>query len=77
MDVIAENAYNLHTIISNRLAMNHPTNTMKHIFTFLWCLWKMRNEKLFSNKEGLSNPVIRRTHALLNSLQINNPTPTK
>jgi hypothetical protein len=35
----------------------------------------MRNEKLFSNKEGLPNQVIVRTHALLNNLQINCPTP--
>jgi hypothetical protein len=70
-DIIAANSNTITTIISNLLAINHPTNTIQHIFTFLWCLWKMRNEKLFSNEEGLPNQVIIRTHVLLNSLQIN------
>jgi hypothetical protein len=35
----------------------------------------MRNDKLFSNKEGLPNHVFIRIHALLNSLQTNASTP--
>jgi hypothetical protein len=38
MDIIAENTPNIHTTILNLLDLNHPKNTIHHIFTFLWCL---------------------------------------
>jgi hypothetical protein len=70
MDLIAQNAQNVHTTVLQLLALDHPHINIPNIFTFLWCLWKMRNEKLFNNLNGQPNQVIIRTNALLNSLQI-------
>jgi hypothetical protein len=70
MDLIAQNSHDVHTIVLHLLALDHPHISLTNIFTFLWCLWKMRNEKLFNNLNGQPNQVIIRTNALLNSLQI-------
>jgi hypothetical protein len=75
MDLIAQNSQNIHTTVLQHLALDHPHINIPNIFTFLWCLWKMRNEKFFNNLNGQPNQVIIRTNALLNSLQIHkNPT---
>jgi hypothetical protein len=77
MDLITQNAQNFHTIVLQLLALNHPHINTTNIFTFLWCLWKMRNEKLFNNLESQPSQVIIRTNALINSLQIpKHPKPT-
>jgi hypothetical protein len=79
MDLITENSPNFHTTILQLLAPNHPQISIHKIFTFLWCLWKMRNEKLFNNIEGSPHQVIIRTNALLDSMQLHKPhvLPTK
>jgi hypothetical protein len=68
MDLITQNSENFHTL----LPLDHPHVNIPNIFTFLWWLWKMRNEKLFNNLDGQPSQVIIRTNALLNSLQIHN-----
>jgi hypothetical protein len=76
MDLIAQNAPNIHTTVLQILALDHPHVNIQNIFTFLWCIWKMRCEKLFNNIDGQPNQVIIRANALLNSLQIQtNPIP--
>jgi hypothetical protein len=70
MHLIAQNSQEVHTTVLHLLALDHPHVSLTNIFTFLWCLWKMRNEKLLNNLNGQPNQVIIRTNALLNSLQI-------
>jgi hypothetical protein len=70
MDLIAQNSSDIHTVVLQLLALDHPHINLTNIFTFLWCLWKMRNEKLFSNSNSQPNQVIIRANALLNSMQI-------
>lgn len=36
---------------------NHPHATIPNIFTFMWCLWKARNEMLFCRKFSLPHQV--------------------
>jgi hypothetical protein len=70
MDLITQNSQNFHTTVLQLLALNHPHVSIPNIFTFLCCLSKMRNEKLFNNLDGQPSQVIIRANALLNSLQI-------
>jgi hypothetical protein len=69
-DVIVGTNQHVATVISNLLSQNHPNASITNIFTFLWCLWKIRNEKLFSSKENPPNQVVIRTTAIINSSQI-------
>jgi hypothetical protein len=67
LDVIVGTNQNVANIISNLLSQNHPNASIENVFTFLWCLWKIRNEKIFSNKENLPNQVAIRTAAIINA----------
>lgn len=44
-------------VIQALLNMNHPHATIQYIFTFLWCIWKLRNDALFARKNGLPHQV--------------------
>jgi hypothetical protein len=75
MDLITQNSEIFHTTVLQLLALDHPQVIIPNIFTFLWCLWKMRNEKLFNNVDAQPSQTIIRTNALLNSLQIHTAPP--
>ncbi|XP_044365064.1 uncharacterized protein [Triticum aestivum] len=47
MDNFISNSTSIITIILNLLSSDHPHASLTNIFTFMWCLWKVRNEKLF------------------------------
>jgi hypothetical protein len=50
-ETLANNVYSISETVQSLLAMNHPHATMQNIFTFLWCLWKPRNDYLFNKKD--------------------------
>jgi hypothetical protein len=45
--MIIQNCDSLLQIILNLLNHNHPHATLNNIFTFMWCIWKSRNEQFF------------------------------
>ena len=47
----------IHDIIHALLTMTHPHATVENIFTFLWCLWKARNDALFCKKYSFPHQI--------------------
>ena len=68
-DLIAYNCTNLTDIILALLSMNHPHATIANIFTFMWCIWKSRNNMLFQRKRGQPYQIFINAQALTNNLQ--------
>jgi hypothetical protein len=50
IDNIIPHANSVTTLILHMLSMNHPNGNLENILTFMWCLWKSRNDNLFKEK---------------------------
>ena len=50
-DLLIQNSDSLASIIMSFASSDHPYATLSNIFTFMWCLWKARNDKLFQRKD--------------------------
>ena len=53
------------TIIQSLLTSNQPQASINNIITFLWCIWKSRNDKLFGRKENSPLQVNHATQAIM------------
>ena len=63
------NCNSLSQILVNFLSMNHPHATLENILTFMWCLWKSRNDNLFSRKPGAPHQVHQAARAIQQNLE--------
>jgi hypothetical protein len=52
IDMLIDNTDTLTQLIMKMLKMNHPYANLQNILTFMWCIWKMRNDCLFNQKES-------------------------
>ena len=68
-DIFIQNCASFSQIIKNLLSLDHPYINLRNIFTFMWCLWKFRNDHLF-NKEMLPYQVIIASNVLLQNLEM-------
>jgi hypothetical protein len=57
------------------LTMNHPESNLNFIVTFLWCLWKARNDSLFGRKNSNPEQIAMRAKALLQDLEASSMIP--
>ena len=69
-EFIVANCANLTDIILKLLAMNHPHATLPNILTFMWCIWKSRNDMLFQQKKCEPYQIYINSHALMKNLEI-------
>jgi hypothetical protein len=49
-EVIAENNHSIPQMLNILLNSAHPEININSLYTFLWCLWKARNDTLFGRK---------------------------
>jgi hypothetical protein len=52
--------------------MNHPNANLVNVLTFMWCLWKSRNEQLFNKKQGHPTHIHQMANALTQNLEMAN-----
>jgi hypothetical protein len=52
------------------LNINHPNGSIENILTFLWCIWKSRNDCLFNKKDSIPSQIHHMTNALKQNLEL-------
>jgi hypothetical protein len=73
IDKVASPSESITQIISRLLTMNHPNGTIENILTFMWCLWKARNDCLFNKKDSTPLQVHYMTNAIKQNLELLDP----
>jgi hypothetical protein len=58
--------------LSNFLNTHHPYGSIENIFTFLWCIWKARNDCLFNRKERQPTQILNMANAINHNLEMIN-----
>jgi hypothetical protein len=72
VDLIVLNTNSITDVISNLLNMHHPQANLPYILTFMWCLWKSRNDALFQKIQGRSGQIYHMANALTLNLELSN-----
>lgn len=62
--ILASQHDSVAAIILALINMNHPHASIPNIFTFMWCLWKARNEALFCRKSSSPHQVQQAAQAI-------------
>jgi hypothetical protein len=83
-EVYASVHHSIPSIIHAILAYVHPIASTTNIFTFMWCLWKSRNDDLFGRKISRPAQIYAATNVILqgslledsSSLQVRVPVTT-
>jgi hypothetical protein len=75
-EIFMQNANSFASVLLSLLSSGHPEANLETIATFLWCLWKSRNDKLFGRKNSTPQQVARNARALLQDLEVSPLTPT-
>lgn len=69
-EILANNYSSIAAIIHAFLNLGHPQASLINIITFLWCLWKARNDMLFSRKETKPTQVHQAMQAILKNQEL-------
>ena len=67
---LATHHQSITSMITFLLASGHPTMNIPNLYTFLWCLWKARNENLFAKKGGKPTHVFAVANAILQAWKL-------
>jgi hypothetical protein len=51
IDNIINNALSFTDMVLKLLSINHPHANLLNVLTFMWCLWKSRNDYLFNREK--------------------------
>lgn len=73
-EVLAANCNSLSQILLKFLTMNHPHASLENILTFMWCIWKSRNDNLFDRKQGAPHQVYQAAKAIQKNMEMFDPT---
>uniref|UniRef100_A0ACD5Y7N7 Uncharacterized protein n=1 Tax=Avena sativa TaxID=4498 RepID=A0ACD5Y7N7_AVESA len=65
IELIAEHHPSIPDLIKALLASQHPQLNCTNLYTFLWCLWKARNDTLFCRKVCKPSQVFAAANAIM------------
>jgi hypothetical protein len=68
-EVITQNVHSVALVIKSLLWLNHPEANLTSIATFMWCIWKARNDELFCRKKHKPQQMAIQAKALINNLE--------
>jgi hypothetical protein len=69
-EILAEHHDTVPNMIHALLASRHPQINTTTLYTFLWCLWKARNDSLFCRKSSQPSQVFGATDAIIKATKI-------
>jgi hypothetical protein len=70
IDQIVANHNNMAQILLHILSMAHPYASLENILTFMWCLWKARNDCLFNRKDTNPKLIFHKANAIHNNMEL-------
>jgi hypothetical protein len=73
--VITQNVTLFALVLKSLLTLNHPEANLLSIATFLWCIWKARNDDLFCMKKCKPQQIAVQAKALCNNLEVPQKAP--
>jgi hypothetical protein len=73
--IFTQNTNSFASVLLSLLSSGHPEVNLETIATFLWCLWKSRNDQLFGRKKSSPKQIAINTKALLQDLEVSSLTP--
>jgi ribonuclease HI len=69
-EMVIQNSSSLAQTLLNILNLPHPHATLQNVLTFMWCIWKSRNDYLFDRKKGEPYQININAQALRNNLEL-------
>ena len=69
-EILSNNFASITEIIHALLNSGHPQASLTNIMTFLWCIWKARNDVLFDRKVVKPMHVSQAMQAILNNQEL-------
>jgi ribonuclease HI len=63
-------------MIEGMLSSRHPHASITNLYTFLWCLWKARNDTLFGRKQRRPSQIFAATNAILQGYKLEDTNAT-
>jgi hypothetical protein len=74
-EIFTQDTNSFASVLLSLLSSGHPEANLETIATFLWCLWKSRNDQLFGRKKSKPEQIVMNTKALLQDLEVSPLTP--
>jgi hypothetical protein len=71
------NANSFASVLLALISSGHPEANLEFIGTFLWCLWKARNDHLFGRKKSTLEHISIHAKALTQDLEVVSLTPVR
>jgi hypothetical protein len=72
-EIYATDNHSIPSIVHAIISSGHPHATVAKVYTFLWCLWKSRNDVIFGRKVNKPCGVFAATNAILQGALMKHP----
>jgi hypothetical protein len=75
-EVLAASHSNIPDMIQVLLSSGHPQVNIASLYTFLWCLWKARNDCLFNRIHSSPGHIFAVSNAIMQGMKLEGPKPS-